>query len=92
MEFAISSANSPVTLMTNGLVSGTSLGAIVAAQGLLPLALGAAFMSTLAVVRHTRQNEETGRAELISSGIVGRYASLTAALIVVVAANAPSRR
>ncbi|HEU4540903.1 MAG TPA: ABC transporter permease [Jiangellaceae bacterium] len=87
VEFAISSANSPVVLMTNGLVSGTSIGAIVAAQGLLTLAIGAAFMSTLAVVRHTRQNEETGRAELVGAGIVGRHASLTAALVVVVGAN-----
>ena len=87
VEVTISSSNSPVFLMTNGLVSGASIGAMVAAQGLLILAIGAAFMSTLAVVRHTRQNEETGRAELIGAGIVGRHASLTAALIVVVAAN-----
>ncbi len=87
IDFAVSSANSPVTLMTNGLVSGASIGAIVAAQGLLILAVAAAFMSTFAVVRHTRQNEETGRAELVGSGVVGRYASLSAALIVVVAAN-----
>ncbi len=87
VKLAISSANSPVSLMTNGLVSGTSLGATVAAQGLLALLIGAAFMSTLLVIRHTRQNEEAGRAELIGSGIVGRHASLTAAIIVAVGAN-----
>ena len=39
-----------------------------------------ALMSVLIVVRHTRTEEETGRAELIRSGPVGRYAQLTAAL------------
>ncbi len=44
-------------------------------------------MSTLAVVRHTRQNEETGRAELIGSAVVGHLAPLTAALLVVAGAD-----
>jgi ABC-2 type transport system permease protein len=35
----------------------------------------------LTVIRHTRADEETGRAELIDSTAVGRYASLTAALL-----------
>ncbi|AKE90915.1 ABC transporter permease [Rhodococcus aetherivorans] len=84
---AVSSAVSPVVLATNGLVSGDSLGAVVAAQTLLFLALAAGLMSTMAVVRHTRQNEETGRAELVGANVVGRRALLTAALIVVAAAN-----
>jgi ABC-2 type transport system permease protein len=87
LNLAVTSANSPVSLMTNGLVSGSSLGATTMTQGLSVLGLGVAFMSTLAVVRHTRQNEETGRAEMIGAGIVGRHASLTAALIVVAGAN-----
>jgi ABC-2 type transport system permease protein len=87
VALALSSARSPVSLMFNGLVSGASMGATVVAQGFLTVAVGAALMSTLAVVRHTRQNEETGRAEMIGAGIVGRYASLTAALLVAIAAN-----
>jgi ABC-2 type transport system permease protein len=87
LNLAITSANSPVSLMTNGLVSGSSLGATTMTQGLSVLGLGVAFMSTLAVIRHTRQNEETGRAEMIGAGIVGRHASLSAALIVVAGAN-----
>src|SRR5205823_1510149 len=51
------------------------------------LAVLAALMSTFAVVRHTRQSEETGRAELIGAGVVGRHAGLTAALIVTVGAD-----
>jgi ABC-2 type transport system permease protein len=39
------------------------------------------------MVRHTRQAEETGRAELIGAAVVGRHAGLAAALIVTVAAN-----
>jgi ABC-2 type transport system permease protein len=87
VALAISTAQSPVGVMFNGLVSGTSLGATAMTQSFVVVAMAAAFMSTLCVVRHTRQNEETGRAEMISAGIVGRHAILTAALIVTVGAN-----
>lgn len=86
-NIAVSSAVSPVALATNGIVSGDSQGAIVASQSVLVFALVAALMSTLAVVRHTRQNEETGRAEMIGAAVVGRRALLTSALIVTVGAN-----
>jgi ABC-2 type transport system permease protein len=46
-----------------------------------------ALMSTFVVTRHTRREEETGRAELIGSAAVGRPAPLIAALTVAVAAN-----
>jgi ABC-2 type transport system permease protein len=35
----------------------------------------------LTMIRHTRADEETGRTELIDSTAVGRYANLTAALL-----------
>jgi ABC-2 type transport system permease protein len=41
----------------------------------------------LLLVRHTRTEEETGRAEQVRSNVVGRHAHLTAALGVVVGAN-----
>jgi ABC-2 type transport system permease protein len=44
-------------------------------------------MSLLLVTRHTRQEEETGRAELVSSAAVGRYAWLAASLLFVLAVN-----
>jgi len=47
----------------------------------------AALMSALSVVRHTRQNEETGRAELVGAAVVGRHAGLAAALGIAVGAN-----
>ncbi|KOU52359.1 ABC transporter permease [Streptomyces sp. WM6378] len=49
----------------------------------------AAVMSLLIVVRHTREEEETGRQELLSSAMVGRRAPLTSALLAALAANAP---
>ncbi|MFF5263760.1 hypothetical protein ACFY4C_32935 [Actinomadura viridis] len=48
----------------------------------------AALMSLLLVSRHTRGDEQNGRAELIRSTVVGRHAQLTAVLIVAVGANA----
>ena len=44
-------------------------------------------MSLLAVVRHTRAEEEAGRLELLRSGVVGRHAPLAAALLVTLGAN-----
>lgn len=41
----------------------------------------AALMSILLVTRHTRVEEQTGRAELVRSGVVGRHATLTATLL-----------
>jgi ABC-2 type transport system permease protein len=49
--------------------------------------LGAALMSILLVTRHTRLEEQTGRAELIRANGVGRSAPLTAAMIVAVVTN-----
>jgi len=46
-----------------------------------------ALMSLLAVIRHTRAEEEAGRLELLRSGVVGRHAPLAAALLVTVGAN-----
>jgi ABC-2 type transport system permease protein len=70
-----------------GVVSGPSIGSAFMTRGYLLLAVLAALMSALAVVRHTRQNEETGRAELVGAAVVGRHAGLAAAIIVTVGAN-----
>jgi ABC-2 type transport system permease protein len=60
---------------------------IVGAYGLYVLVL-TALMSILLVVRHTRVEEQTGRAELVRANVVGRLAPLTAALLLAVIANA----
>jgi ABC-2 type transport system permease protein len=70
-----------------GVASGASAGATVLIRGYLLLAVLAGVMSALGVVRHTRQNEETGRAELVGAAVVGRHAALAAALAVIVGAN-----
>ena len=46
-----------------------------------------ALMSILLVTRHTRVEEQTGRAELVHANVVGRHASLTAVLIVAAITN-----
>jgi ABC-2 type transport system permease protein len=62
----------------------TSLGAV----SLIKLgALGAALValvSVFSVVRHTRGEEEAGRLELVGAAVVGRYAALSAALLLAV--------
>jgi ABC-2 type transport system permease protein len=70
-----------------GVASGVSVGATLLLRGYLLLAVLAGLMSALVVVRHTRQAEETGRAELLGAAVVGRYAGLAAALAVAVGAN-----
>ncbi|MEV0614867.1 ABC transporter permease [Nonomuraea sp. NPDC050404] len=50
--------------------------------------LAAALMNVLLITRHTRAEEQTGRAELIRSAAVGRHAQLTGALIVALIGNA----
>jgi len=77
--------NTPATLALYGRVfDPTSLGAV----SLFKLgALGAALVALVAiftVVRHTRAEEEAGRHELIGATVVGRYAALTAALLLAV--------
>jgi ABC-2 type transport system permease protein len=52
--------------------------------------LGAALVAVLAiliVVRHTRAEEEAGRLELLGATVVGRYAPVTAALLVALGSN-----
>ena len=70
-----------------GQLSGSSLGELTAWRaGFIPVMI--ALFTLLTVIRHTRTEEEAGRAELIGAGVVGRHAQLAAALIVAFAANA----
>lgn len=80
-------AASVIGRIMDGPASGTTLGAMSMVEALQKLAIFVALMSAQAVVRHTRQDEENGRAELIGSAVVGRQARLTAALIVAVGAS-----
>ncbi len=74
--------STPATLALYGRIYDDTVGALVAWRlGGIALAL-AGLMSILVVVRHTRADEETGRAELVGAGVVGRHAPLAAALVV----------
>lgn len=59
---------------------------VVGVYGLYFMIL-AGLMNILLVSRHTRVEEQTGRAELVRANVIGRHAPLTAALAVAVAAN-----
>jgi len=51
------------------------------------LALLTGLMAVFTVTRHTRAEEDSGRAELVASTAVGRFASLTAAIAVAAGAS-----
>jgi ABC-2 type transport system permease protein len=87
VAYATVAASNPVPRAFDGPMAGTELGAIVMTESFGILALLAGIMSVQALTRHTRQEEETGRAELVSSTIVGRDARLVAALLLTLGAN-----
>jgi ABC-2 type transport system permease protein len=80
------SVHNPGFVALYGLLSGPSLGELVAWRaGFIPVMI--ALFSLLTVIRHTRADEEAGRTELLGAAAIGRYAQLAAALIVTFAAN-----
>ncbi|BBX72518.1 ABC transporter permease [Mycobacterium shinjukuense] len=71
---------SPAQRALYGPIYNDSLGALgIWKAGMFHTLIAVAVILT--VIRHTRADEETGRAELIDSTVVGRYANLTAALL-----------
>ncbi|WP_030152847.1 ABC transporter permease [Streptomyces sp. NRRL S-244] len=82
------------TMNTNGSLRalygpafGDSIGALTAWRGGIFAGVLAGIMSLVIVVRHTREEEETGRQEMLSAAMVGRRAPLTAALLAALTAN-----
>lgn len=73
--------SSPAIRVMTGPVFGSSLGALVVWRIGVTVAILAGLMAIFTVIRHTRGDEETGRIDLVASGIVGRLAPLTAALM-----------
>ncbi|MEU6503255.1 ABC transporter permease [Streptomyces californicus] len=87
---AVSSMGSPAALAMTGparYLSDYTAGAMLGHQLLGFTAVLVGLMSVLTVTRHTRDEEETGRAELVRSAVVGRHAHLAAALGVAAVAN-----
>jgi ABC-2 type transport system permease protein len=64
-----------------------SLGVMMGQRMLVWSLMAVAIMSIMLIVRHTRTEESTGRAELVRSAVVGRHASAFAALKAVATAN-----
>ncbi|MEU0098507.1 ABC transporter permease [Streptomyces sp. NPDC006267] len=87
---AVSSMDSPAALAMTGprhYLSDYTVGAILGHQLLGFMAVLVGLMSVLIVTRHTRDEEETGRAELVRSTVVGRHAQLASALAIAAVAN-----
>ena len=84
--FAASIMASPAQRALYGNVYNDSVGAVgIWKAGVFHALIAVAVILT--VIRHTRAEEETGRAELLDSTAVGRYASLTAALMLTFGAS-----
>lgn len=89
-QTSITTLNSPAGLAFTGparYFSDYTLGSMVSHQILGFTAILVGIMSVLFVVRHTRAEEESGRAELIRARVIGRYAPLTSAVLLTVLIN-----
>ena len=84
--FAASVMASPAQRALYGNIYSDSIGATALWKaGVFHALIGVAVILT--VIRHTRAEEESGRAELLESTAVGRYAGLTAALLLTFGAS-----
>jgi ABC-2 type transport system permease protein len=81
-------ANPAVVAVQGPAYDAHTYGGATAWQLVTPWVFLIGLMSLFLLTRHTRQEEETGRAELVSAGVVGRYAWLAASLLFVLAVNA----
>lgn len=80
--YASAVGTSPVSYLMSGRQAGIdTIGGIVANEISQVAQLGICLMVMFLVVRHTRAEEETGRAELLRSGVLGRHAVTLAALV-----------
>ena len=79
-SFAATTADSPALIAMYGPVFSSELGSIGTWKAGAMYTM-IAIATVLTVIRHTRVEEETGRAELVGATSIGRYAGLTAALI-----------
>ncbi|WP_252974101.1 hypothetical protein [Janibacter melonis] len=85
--YAATVGTSPVSRLMSGRQAGIdTIGGITANEISQVAQLGVCLMVTFLVVRHTRGDEESGRSELLRSGVVGRHAATLTALLYAVAA------
>ena len=89
-QAAADTMNSPAGLAFTGpahYLTDYNYGSMVSHQMLGFMVIMVGIMSVLMVTRHTRTEEETGRAELVRAAVVGRHAHLASALTLTVAVN-----
>jgi len=79
--------NSPGLVALLGPVSAPTIGGLTAWRSSIFATVIVAGANVLTVIRHTRADEETGRYELLGSGVVGRRAPLSASLVVTLGAD-----
>jgi ABC-2 type transport system permease protein len=80
--YASSVGTSPVSYLMSGRQAGTdTIGGIVANEISQVAQLGICLMVMFLVIRHTRAEEENGRAELLRSTALGRHAATLAGLL-----------
>jgi ABC-2 type transport system permease protein len=79
--YASAVGTSPVSYLMSGRQAGIdTIGGIVANEISQVAQLGICLMVMFLVIRHTRAEEETGRAELLRSTVLGRHAATLAGL------------
>lgn len=81
-------AGDPALLVVRGAPQGTSLGALLAFEILAFLGLLVGMMSTFLVVRHTRADEESGRADMVAATHAGRVLPTVATALWGIGVNA----
>lgn len=89
-QVTIETMNTPAGIAMTGPVrylEDYNFGSMMGHQMLGFVAVLVGIMSVLLVVRHTRAEEESNRAELLRATIVGRFAHLSAALLVAIGVN-----
>ncbi|MFV8827495.1 ABC transporter permease [Alkalihalobacterium sp. APHAB7] len=87
MKQVVARAESPAIRLFDIPAAGISVESAMLMRSSILIGIIIVLVSMQTVIRHTRQNEETGRTEMISSTAVGKYASLASGLIVTVIFN-----
>lgn len=86
-ELAATIASSPALVALIGPLPSATIGGLTFWRVGTILAVLGGVMAVLTVIRHTRDDEEAGRRELLGATVVGRVAPLAAAVAVTVAAG-----
>ena len=86
-QFAAETNSTLAEVALVGKILSPVLGALIAWKASLYMFIIGGLASLLAVIKYTRTEEDTGRLELVNSMAVGKYAGLTAALIVTFGIN-----